>query len=157
MKGKCGIWATPYVLSNIEAKFISALGVLATCKHHCYSLPSFCTLLFIFSGLGTLALNPDQAITLTLKYYNHVCLNYICVCIRKDKEGRLIKDNANHFQPLRGEKTILSRSKRPFFNLKWNFHSITRQRRTRILYFKAPIKILYIHSSPKLPIIVSTC
>lgn len=30
-------------------------------------------------------------------------------------------------------------------------------KRTRILYFKAPIKIQHIHSSPKLPIMVSTC
>lgn len=38
MKGKYGVEATPYVLSNIESNFIAALGVFSICWHHCCSM-----------------------------------------------------------------------------------------------------------------------
>lgn len=118
---KYGIWATPYVLNDMESKFIfafiSAFDVFATCRHHSCSLLNKVYNLFLYSvicilGLGTLALNSDHSITQTIEYCKHVCLYYICVRIREDKEGRLIKDNTSHFRPLKGEKRILDRSKR---------------------------------------------
>lgn len=72
----------------------------------------------LYPLFGTLMFNSGNSIRQTIKYSNHVCLYCICVCIRQDKEGRLIKDNGNHFQPLKGAKTILGRSKRPL--LIWN-------------------------------------
>lgn len=47
-----------------------------------------------------------------------VCTVYMCVYIRQDKVGSVIKDNTNYFQPLKVKKTILGRSNRPFFDLK---------------------------------------
>lgn len=76
--------------------------------------PLFPFLSTVILCLGTLAMNPDHSVTQTIKYNYHVCLHCKCVCLREEKEGRLIKDNSNHLQPLKGEKTILGRSKRPF-------------------------------------------
>lgn len=56
--------------------------------------------------LGTLAMNPDHSVTQTIKYNYHVCLHCKCVCLREEKEGRLIKDNSIFAAPEGRENNI---------------------------------------------------